>query len=357
MTKYQAGTSVPALSQIELEAIPAALPPLAEQSRIVARVQELMAVLDGLEERTKDAEKVREQTLLATTQSLPQLPTPEALAHGWGGFSENLDRLVRRAEDVKALRSMVLELAVRGKLVPQDPNDEPASVMLMRISKEGAHLVKKENSKIEEALPISGSEEKPYKLPAGWIWVRMSECGEVERGGSPRPIQDYLTNSPDGLSWIKIGDATRGGKYINATKEKIRKEGLSKTRLVYPGDFLLTNSMSFGKPYISNIVGCIHDGWLRIHPGEMLVQDYLYYLLLSKYVNRFFAEAAAGAVVQNLNIEKVKRLYLPLPPLSEQSRIVARVQELMAVFDRLEVSLRMGEEVASRLGEAVVKVG
>ena len=98
-------------------------------------------------------------------------------------------------------------------------------------------------------------------MKEGWKIKKLGEVCIVERGGSPRPIEQYLTDKEDGINWIKIGDAIVGSKYITATKEKIKPEGIKKSRMVYKGDFILSNSMSFGKPYILGIDGCIHDGW------------------------------------------------------------------------------------------------
>ena len=107
-------------------------------------------------------------------------------------------------------------------------------------------------------------EEIPFELPEGWEWERLGNISNIARGGSPRPIESYITDDKSGINWIKIGDTEKDGKYIYTTKEKIKKEGLSKSRYVESDDFLLTNSMSFGRPYILKTNGCIHDGWLVI---------------------------------------------------------------------------------------------
>ena len=157
----------------------------------------------------------------------------------------------------------------------------------------------------------------------------------IERGGSPRPIKDYLTEAEDGVNWIKIGDTDKGGKYINSTKEKIIAEGVKKSRFVYKGDFLLSNSMSFGRPYILNIDGCIHDGWLVLKAiGKAFDTDYLYFLLSSPMVFYQFSSRVAGAVVNNLNSDKVALTLVPLPPLAEQRRIVAKIEELTPYLNR-----------------------
>ena len=162
------------------------------------------------------------------------------------------------------------------------------------------------------------------------MWVRLGFVTEIARGGSPRPIKAFLTTKGNGIPWIKIGDSDKGGKYINSTEEFIIKDAVSKSRMVHKGDFLLTNSMSFGRPYILNIGGCIHDGWLVIsNIYNVFNVEYLYYLLSSRFAYYQFCKTVSGAVVKNLNTEKVADSIVPLPPLSEQKRIVAKIEELL----------------------------
>ena len=232
--------------------------------------------------------------------------------------------------NAQQLKNAILQEAIEGRLVPQDPNDEPASVLLARIRKEKERLVKEGKLKTKdlEVKPIS-EDEIPFEIPDGWEWVRLGDVTEIARGGSPRPIKEYLTDAPNGF-WIKIGDTDKGGKYINSCKEKIKPEGLKKTRMVHPGDFLLTNSMSFGRPYITNIEGCIHDGWLMISPyAGVFDQSFLFYVLSSAFAHKQFSDKVAGAVVQNLNSDKVADSFAPIPPLAEQRRIVAKIEELL----------------------------
>jgi type I restriction enzyme, S subunit len=255
---------------------------------------------------------------------------------------------------IKKLRELILELAVRGKLVPQDPNDEPASVLLDNIKKEQQLLIKEKKIKKPKPLPSISDLDKPFTLLSGWEWELLGNVCHIERGGSPRPIKSFLTDSLDGLNWIKIGDTDIGGKYITSTAEKIRPEGLSKTRQVHPGDFLLTNSMSFGRPYITKIEGCIHDGWLRLSPPSSLDKDYLYNLLSSPFIMRSFKKSAAGAVVMNLNADKVRETIVAIPPTSEQHRIVAKVDELMRLCDQLEQQTEASIEAHQVLVETLL---
>ena len=231
---------------------------------------------------------------------------------------------------IQQAKSKILDLAIHGKLVPQDPTDEPATELLKRI-----------NPKAEIACDNPHYGKLQFKIPNSWEWCKLGAVNEIARGGSPRPIKDYLTNDANGINWIKIGDTTKEGKYIDSVKEKIRPEGAKKSRLVHKGDFLLTNSMSFGRPYILNVDGCIHDGWLVISPiGNAYTSDFLYYLLSSSFAFEQFANVASGGVVTNLNSDKVADTRFPLPPLAEQHRIVAKIEELSAQLDKIESSLQ-----------------
>lgn len=235
------------------------------------------------------------------------------------------------------LRQSVLQAAMQGKLTTQKAEDGDARDLLLAIRAEKEKLVKEKKGKKEKPLAPIAENEIPFDIPENWVWIRLGNYTEIARGGSPRPIKNYLTSGKDGINWIKIGDTDKNGKYISKTAEKIIREGISKSRYVKKGSFLLSNSMSFGRPYILNIDGCIHDGWLVLSNYEKLLNcDYLYYVLSSPSLKRQFVHQADGAVVKNLNTVKVQKIVIPLPPLPEQQRIVARVEALMKEIDELE---------------------
>ena len=240
--------------------------------------------------------------------------------------------------DTKALKQKILDLAIHGRLVPQDPNDEPASILLQRIRDEKERLIKEGKIKKGKKTEVPAqTEDAPFEVPEGWVWCKLGTVSKIARGGSPRPIKNFLTTDINGVNWIKIGDTDKNCKYINSVKEKIRPEGVSKSRMVYKGDFLLTNSMSFGRPYILNVDGCIHDGWLVISPiGKAYTTDFLYYLLSSSFAYSQFAHVASGGVVTNLNSDKVADSVFPLPPLAEQHRIVAEIERWFGLIDFIE---------------------
>ena len=305
------GTAMPGLSANRLKGLLLPFPPLSEQRRIVAKLAEL----------------------------LPQIEK-------YNNVQNKLDELNTTIKD--CLKKSILQEAIQGKLVPQLAEEGTAQELLEQIKTEKQKLVKEgklKKSALNDSVIFRGDDNKYYqlinnkyqslneklffKIPTSWCWVQLRQVAMVARGGSPRPIKDYLTDSEDGINWIKIGDTEQGGKYINATKEKICPKGVSKSRFVHKGDFLLTNSMSFGRPYITNIDGCIHDGWLVISPfSNTYNQNFLYYLLSSNFAYRQFVGKVAGGVVKNLNSDKVADAIFPLPPLEEQQRIVAQIEKL-----------------------------
>lgn len=183
-----------------------------------------------------------------------------------------------------------------------------------------------------------------------WPTKSLDEIFDISRGGSPRPIDKFITDDPDGVNWIMIGDASAGSKYIRTTKKRIIPAGVSRSRTVKPGDFLLTNSMSFGRPYILETHGCIHDGWLVLSPkNDNVDSDYFYHLLGSPAIYREFERLAAGATVKNLNIDLVKSVKVALPPLDEQKRIAAILDQA----DELRRKRQRAIDRLNQLGQAM----
>jgi len=165
--------------------------------------------------------------------------------------------------------------------------------------------------------------------------IELENLCLIERGGSPRPIGNFITKDPNGINWIKIGDADINSKYIDSTNEKITIEGSKHSRKVKKGDFILSNSMSFGRPYILNIDGCIHDGWLVLSNfSKKINKDFLYYILSSTTVKKQFENKARGAIVRNLNIDIVKKVIIPLPEIQEQEQIVSILETKLTSLEK-----------------------
>ncbi|MCQ2578211.1 MAG: restriction endonuclease subunit S [Treponema sp.] len=293
------------------------LPPLEEQKLIVEEIERVFALIDTVEQNKTDLETVIKQT-----------------------------------------KSKILDLAIHGKLVPQDKADEPASKMLEKLraekeekiangqlkrDKNDSYIYKSADGKWLERK-ADGSEEEievPFEIPESWSWCKIKEIANIARGGSPRPIEDFITEDENGVNWIKIGDTKEGDKYITSVREKIKPEGIKHSRFVHSGDFLLTNSMSFGRPYILKVNGCIHDGWLVFADiGKIIDSDFLYYSLSSDFIYTAFSFVAAGSTVKNLKSDTVKETIFPLPPLEEQKRIVSMIENTIKSLEIVNYHLK-----------------
>lgn len=184
-----------------------------------------------------------------------------------------------------------------------------------------AHIMQTEKLKTYVMKQVfSGQMRFGYKVK--WTEKKFKDVLDIERGSSPRPISKYLCDSEDGLNWIKIGDAPIKGNRITSVKEKILPSGLKQSRMVHKGELLLSNSMSFGRPYILEVDGCIHDGWLVIRNHNNIFNlDFLVYLLASDEVKKQYKKLAGHGVVSNLNKDLVSEVILRYPPLNEQNTI------------------------------------
>lgn len=216
-------------------------------------------------------------------------------------------------------------------------------------------LTQLKKSMLEQMFPREG-ESVPRLRFAGftepWRVTVLSDIAIAVRGGSPRPIEAFLTDSADGLNWIRIGDATSGSKIITSCREKICREGLSKTRLIPKGSLILSNSMSFGHPYILGIDGCIHDGWLALSDFDQHVNiDYFYYVLTSPWIQQQFTTKAQSSTVKNLDLSRVKSTLLPLPSLDEQQFIGA----FLSSFDQRITQQRAKLEKLGQLKKALLE--
>lgn len=185
---------------------------------------------------------------------------------------------------------------------------------------------------------------------------KLSQICEIERWWSPRPIEDFITDSDDWVNWIKIWDTKNVSKYIESTNEKIKPDWVKRSRMVYPWDFILSNSMSFGRPYIMKTSWCIHDWWLVLRTNkEIINDDFLYLLLWSDLMYQKFKHSSSGTTVKNLNISKVKEIEIPLPPLTTQQKIVAKLDEAFANIDRQIALIESNIEDVENMGKSVLE--
>lgn len=193
---------------------------------------------------------------------------------------------------------------------------------------------------------------------ASWQTAKIGDVCIVERGGSPRPIDKYITSDKNGINWIKIGDTT-DSMYITKTAQKIIPEGMKKSRYVKPGDFLLSNSMSFGRPYILQIDGCIHDGWLVLRDKQNhFDKRFLYYYLSAPSTYQKFQSMAVGGVVNNLNSEMVRSVDVPIPTIESQRVVADTLDKVSNLIDLRKQQLdKLDELVKARFVEISIEEG
>lgn len=192
------------------------------------------------------------------------------------------------------------------------------------------------------------------QVPNDWEITRLRFTAEIVRGGSPRPIESFISDDGEGFNWVKIGDADKDNKYITHTSCKIIRNGLSKTRMVHANDLILTNSMSFGEPYIMGIDGCIHDGWVAFSKYKGIVKEFLYWCLLSDLCRIQFEKQVDGGVVQNLNIDKIGNTIVFLPPLAEQQKIADFLDEKCGEIDSIRSDVQREIEILNDYKKSVI---
>uniref|UniRef100_UPI00165EB34F restriction endonuclease subunit S n=1 Tax=Serratia bockelmannii TaxID=2703793 RepID=UPI00165EB34F len=237
---------------------------------------------------------------------------------------------------IKKLRELILELAVRGKLVPQDPNDEPASELLKRIAAEKAELVKQGKIKKQKPLPEISEDERPFELPVGWEWVTLATIGEIVGGGTPTS-ENPLYWSTQGIKWLTPADLNGlKGKYISSGARDITIDGLSNSsaKLMPKGSVLFSSRAPIGYVAISNNELSTNQGFKSCVPYIKESAEYIYYFLLS--AAKKIDEMASGTTFKEVSGAVVSKVLLPFPPLNEQLRIVEVADDLMSLCDQLE---------------------
>ena len=340
------GTTMTNLNQrILLEAL-IALPPLAEQSRIVARVEELMRLCDALEaQQTLHTAQHTQlvQTLLGT---LTDSATPAELADQWQRVAAHFDTLFDRPEAVDALEQTILQLAVRGLLVPQDPNDEPASVLLQRIRAEKDRLIAAGKIKRDKPLPPIADEEKPFELPPGWEWVRLANIVRVLNGRAYNK-QELLEAGSTPV--LRVGNLFTSNHWYYSNLK------LEPEKYCNKGDLLYSWSASFG-PFIwkgPKVIYHYHIWKLESWSPKNVDVGYLHKFLTEQ--TAAIKAAGHGVSMVHMTKEKMEKIIVPYPPLAEQSRIVARVEELRQLCDNLRQRLAAGRTTQRHLAEALLE--
>jgi type I restriction enzyme, S subunit len=350
--RFDNGTAQPNLGAGDLAKFVVPLPPLAEQSRIVTRVEELMQLCDALEASGQLEAQQHAQLAGTLLGTLTQSETPEALADNWQRIATYFDLLLDRPEAVDALEQTILQLAVRGLLVPQDPTDEPASVLLQKIRTEKDHLIAQGKIKRDKPLPPITDEEKPFELPQGWEWARLGDVGVTQTGGTPNK------NDPDhfgsDIPFIKPGDIYPARvDYQNEGLSSLGAESLGRT--AEAGSILMVCIGTIGK---SNLIDrpCSFNQQINSVTPVLLRPDYLLAVLQSAYFQNEAWSRSSSTTISILNKGKWESIPIPVPPLQEQSRILSRFDDFQRFNRELKKMLTEVIQLSRTISDAIVSV-
>jgi type I restriction enzyme, S subunit len=313
-----------------------------------------MVLCDQLEAARAERETMRNRLAAASLARL-NAPDPDPITFAdHARFAlNNLPALATRTDQVKQLRQTILNLAVRGRLVPQDPNDEPASELLKRIAVEKARLVEAGKRKKETLLPAIDLGQAPFDLPAGWSWARFPELGTFGRGKSKhRPRNDPALFDGGTHLLSQTGDVARSQGVIETYTNKYNELGLAQSMKWPAGTLCITIAANIADSGILSFDACFPDSVVGFVPGSMCESArYFEYFVRTAKANML--EFAPATAQKNINLE-ILTVLIPLPPLTELHRIVAKVDELMALCDRLESSLTGAQDHSRRLVDTLL---
>ena len=350
------GTTMTNLNQRILLNALLALPPLAEQSRIVTRVEALMRLCDALEAKGQLEAAQHAQLVSTLLGTLTGSTTPEELAANWQRVAQHFDLLLDRPEAIDALEQTLLQLAVRGLLVPQDPTDEPARALLQKIRAEKDRLIASGQIKRDKPLPPITDEEKPFELPVGWEWVRLeSLASQITDGAHHTPT--YL---PEGVPFLSVKDLSSGFIDFSDTRFISDQEHRELAKRCRPemGDVLLTKIGTTGIAVVIDTHRAfsifVSVALIKL-PTVSVDRDFLALVINSPFVRQQSEDGTEGVGNKNLVLRKIKAFQIPIPPLTEQSRIVTRVTALRRLCADLRQRLADRQSVQARLAEALVQ--
>lgn len=354
------GSATPIINRSKWEELLIPLPPQAEQHRIVAKVDELMALCDQLEQQQTDSNAAHQTLVEMLLATLTHSTNQTEFVAAWQRIAEHFDTLFTTEHSIDQLKQTILQLAVMGKLVPQDPNDEPASVLLEKISEEKARLVKE--GKIKKQSPLSNIADKeiPFSLPVTWSWQRLGILAELINGDRGKNYPNSSEYVESGIAFINTGHIDPDGTLSTArmnfiTREKYNSLGSGK---IESGDLVYClRGATFGKTAMVTGFdeGAIASSLVIIRPTKHINLRYFYIFLISPFGQSLVRRFDNGSAQPNLSANNVKLYVTPIPPLAEQHRIVAKVDELMTLCDTLKARIKLAQTTQIHLADTIVE--
>ncbi len=357
----QTGIAYPAINdkQFFFGLIP--VPPSAEQHRIVAKVDELMTLCDQLEQQTEASIEAHQVLVTTLLDTLTNSADANELMQNWARISEHFDTLFTTEESIDQLKQTILQLAVMGKLVPQDPNDEPAAELLKKIAEEKAQLVKEKKIKKQKALPPISDDEKPFELPNGWVWERIDNLSNlIEYGSSQKTVDPF----PGGVPVLKMGDIQNGQlilgdhKMMSADVEEL------------PSLYLKNNDILYNRTNSAELVG--KTGIFKGEDDKYSFASYLIrircnsrnvlpdYINLSMNTPLFRATQVEPHIKKqcgqaNVNGTLMKSMLVSIPPLNEQKQIISKVNQLISACNSLRRTIEKSKLKQLNIANSIVK--
>lgn len=347
-------TNIANISLAKLRPLLFPLAPLAEQSRIVAKVEELMALCDRLEAEQGHAARVQGHWVDAALDQLAESADADEFRRHWQHLAAHFDTLFTTPESIDRLDATLLELAVRGKLVPQDPNDEPASELLKQIRAEKDRLVKEGKIKRDKPLPPITDDEKPSELPRGWVWARFPELGEFGRGKSKhRPRNDPMLFNPGIYPLVQTGEVSRAHRVVREFHSKYSEIGLAQSKMWPAGTLCITIAANIAESAMLGFDSCFPDSVVGFVPAPA-IGDASYFLSFIETARERLLEFAPATAQKNINLEILQSVLIPTPPVAEMRRIVAQVEELQSLTASLKARLIAAQTKQAHLAEALI---
>ncbi|HFW0647004.1 TPA: restriction endonuclease subunit S [Salmonella enterica subsp. enterica serovar Java] len=352
------GTTVESLLFDDFISHPFMIPPFAEQNRILSTVKKLMSLCDQLEQHSLNSLDAHQQLVETLLTTLTDSQNADELAENWARISEHFDTLFTTEASIDALKQTILQLAVMGKLVPQDPNDEPASELLKRIAQEKAQLVKDGKIKKQKPLPPISDKEKPFEVPEGWEWCKfglISEFINGDRGSNYPNKNEYVVH---GIPWINTGHIEKNGTLsitdMNFITEKkfneLRSGKIQSGDLVYCLRGATFGKTAFVKPYES---GAIASSLMIIRPFIREMGEYIYNYLISPFGRSQIFRFDNGSAQPNLSANSVMLYAFACLPLQEQFRIHKKITELFHICDNLKLQTQSAQQTQLHLADAL----
>ncbi|EBB9193662.1 restriction endonuclease subunit S [Salmonella enterica subsp. enterica serovar Stockholm] len=341
----QTGVAYPAINDKQFFSGIIAVPPSSEQARITKKIKELMSLCDQLEQHSLTSLDAHQQLVETLLTTLTDSQNADELAENWARISEHFDTLFTTEASIAALKQTILQLAVMGKLVPQDPNDEPASELLKRIAQEKAQLVKDGKIKKQKPLPPISDKEKPFEVPEGWEWCRLGECINLISGQHLKPDEYEEECHGEMLPYI-TGPAEFG--LISPTYSKYTNE---KRAIAAKGDILITcKGAGLGKLNVADTNIAISRQLMAINVIRMN-SEYLKIILDSMY--GYFQSKGVGIAIPGISREDVMEPLIMLPPFEEQKRIMEKLYKLNFLIEDIKFRIKSAQQTQLHLADAL----